>query len=170
VIKSILKTCLPDEVRDLVFAVRQHKRVHGEYPRILRPRTFNEKILRRKVFDRRAIFTTFADKYAVREYVAARVGPQILPKIYYVTTDPASIPFNNLPQRFVVKPTHGSGWVRVVLDKDALDRQELIRTCNQWLGRSYYEFLREHEYKNIPRRIMVEEFIDDGSGCVPKDY
>jgi hypothetical protein len=37
-----------------------------------------------------------------------------------------------------------------------------------WLARSYYEFLREHEYKNIPRRIMIEEFIDDGStGAIP---
>lgn len=167
---SILKTCLPDEVRDLVFAVRQHKRAHGEYPRILRPRTFNEKILRRKVFDRRPILTTFADKYAVRDYVAQRVGPQILPAVYWLTTDPATIPFNTLPQRFVVKPTHGSGWVRVVLNKEAIDRQELIRTCGKWLAASYYEHLREHEYKHIPRRIIIEEFVDDGSGCAPKDY
>jgi hypothetical protein len=170
VIKSILEKCLPDEVRDLVFAVRQHRRAHGEYPRILRPRTFNEKILRRKVFDRRPILTTFADKYAVREYVAQRIGPQILPNVYWLTTDPATIPFNTLPQRFVVKPTHGSGWVRVVLNKDALDRQELIGTCGKWLASSYYECLREHEYKDIPRRIMIEEFVDDGSGCAPKDY
>ena len=169
-VTDIIKGLLPREVRDLVFAVRHYRHAHGVYPRLLRPRTLNEKILRRKMFDHRPLFTTFADKYAVRNFVAERLGPEILPRLHYVTTDPATIPFDSLPQKFVVKPTHGSGWVRVVRDKDAIDRQELIRTCERWLGSSYYEFLRERGYKDVPRRIMIEEFIDDGSGDTPTDY
>jgi glutathione synthase/RimK-type ligase-like ATP-grasp enzyme len=69
-----------------------------------------------------------------------------------------------------VKPTHGSGWVRVVHDKDALDRAELVRVCRKWLDSDYYTFLREPQYKGIPRRIMIEEFIDDGTGSSPRDY
>jgi len=72
--------------------------------------------------------------------------------------------------RFVVKPTHGSGWVRIVLDKAALDVQELISTCNYWLATNYYNLLRERHYRQITPRIMVEEFIDDGSGSAPVDY
>ena len=169
-LKEMVKTWLPDPVRDFVFAVRQFKIAHGRYPRVLRPRTFNEKVLRRKVFERRSIFATFADKYAVRSYVSERVGPRILPQLYCVTTDPGTIPFELLPPRFVVKPTHGSGWVRVVHDKQTLDRGELVRTCCKWLASSYYEKLREREYKDVPRRIIIEEFIDDGSGTAPRDY
>jgi hypothetical protein len=169
-VNEIIKGLLPREVRDLVFAVNHYRRAHGVYPRLLRPRTLNEKILRRKVFDRRPLFATFADKYAVRSFVADRLGPGILPRLYCVTTDPVTIAFDSLPRKFVVKPTHASGWVRVVQDRDALDRQELIQTCKRWLGSSYYEFLRERGYKDVPRRIMIEEFIDDGSGETPTDY
>lgn len=169
-VSEIIKGLLPRQIRDLVFAVNHYRRAHGVYPRLLRPRTLNEKILRRKVFDRSPLFTTFADKYAVRSYVADRVGPGILPRLHCVTTDPATIAFDSLPRKFVVKPTHASGWVRVVHDKDAIDRQELLQTCRRWLRLSYYEFLRERGYKDVPRRIMIEEFIDDGSGGTPTDY
>jgi hypothetical protein len=169
-LRAIVRKYVPRVVRDLIFGIRMHRAAHGKYPRLLRPRTFNEKILRRKVFDRRPILTQFADKYAVRQYVAQRLGPDILPKVYCVTSDPTAIPFADLPRRFVVKPTHGSGWVRVVLDKAALDVQELTRTCNRWLATNYHNVMRERQYRRIPPRIMVEEFIDDGSGTAPVDY
>jgi len=135
-----------------------------------RPRTFNEWVVRRKVFDRRPLFRTFADKYAVRQFVASRVSTDILPKLYCLESDPEKINFDILPQRFVVKPTHGSGWVRLVHDKDAVDRAELLRVCRRWLNADYYTVLRESQYKGIPRRIMIEEFIDDGAGSSPRDY
>jgi hypothetical protein len=90
--------------------------------------------------------------------------------MYCVTSDPAAIPFADLPQRFVVKPTHGSGWVRVVLDKATLDVEELLNTCNRWLTSNYYDRTRERQYRKITPRILVEEFIDDGSGAAPMDY
>lgn len=169
-LKAIARTCLPEWARDLIAGIRTHRAVHGQYPRLVRPRTFNEKILRRKVFDKRPILTQFADKYAVRLYVASRLGPDILPKMYCVTEDPTTIPFARLPNRFVVKPTHGSGWVRLVLDKEMLDIQELLNTCRGWLATNYYDRTRERQYKQIKPRIMVEEFIDDGSGTAPTDY
>lgn len=102
--------------------------------------------------------------------MAQRLGPEILPKVYCLTGDPAAIPFADLPQRFVVKPTHGSGWVRIVPDKAALNVQELISTCNYWLATNYYNLTHERQYRQITPRIMVEEFIDDGSGSAPVDY
>jgi hypothetical protein len=169
-LRAIARKYLPRLVRDLIIGIRMHRAAHGEYPRLVRPRTFNERVLRRKVFDRRPILAQFADKCAVRQYVTRRLASDILPKVYCVTDNPAAIPFAQLPCRFVVKPTHGSGWVRIVLDKAALDVQELINTCNQWLTTNYYDFVREQQYRQIPRRIMVEEFIDDGSGSAPMDY
>jgi len=82
-LKHKLKSYLPNEVRDWVFAIRMHKNAHGRYPRLLRPRTLNECIVRRKLFAREPLFRTFADKYAVRQYVADRVSPDILPKLYW---------------------------------------------------------------------------------------
>jgi hypothetical protein len=139
-------------------------------PRIIRPVTFNEKILHRNLFERRAVFTQIADKAAVRSYVESRLGRQILPQLYHLTDNPDTIPFDTLPDRFVVKPTHGSGWVQLVTDKSTLDRTALIETCRDWLKRNYYKEGREIVYKHIKPRILVEEFIDDGSGNAPNDY
>jgi hypothetical protein len=169
-LKAIARKYVPRVVRDLIVGIQGHHATHGEYPRLVRPRTFNERILRRKVFDRRPILTQLTDKYAVRHYVAQRLGPEILPAVYSVNSDPAAIPFADLPRPFVVKPTHGSGWVRIIRDKAALDVQELVNTCNLWLGTSYYNRTRERHYRQITPRIMVEEFIDDGSGSAPMDY
>jgi hypothetical protein len=73
-------------------------------------------------------------------------------------------------RRQLVRPHHGSGWVRIVKDKAKLDRQELIRECNDWLGQSYYQLTGEWQYRNIKPRILIEEFIDDGSGNAAVDY
>jgi hypothetical protein len=112
------------------------------------------------LFDRRAVLTQIADKAAVRSYVESRLGPQVLPKLYYLMTRPNTIPFDQLPDRFVVKPTHGSGWVQIVTDKSELDRAALIETCTGWLNQNYYEITREWVYKNIEPRIV--------SGDIPR--
>jgi TupA-like ATPgrasp len=154
---------LPDDLQDLYVAMRVHKTHHGRYPNLMRPRTFNEWIARRKALDRRPILTCFADKYAVREFVSKRVGSHILTELYCVTRDVAEIPFDSLPNRFVVKPTHGSGWVTVVRDKSQLDRDALLKQCRTWLASDYYKLRREWPYKNVVPQIIIEEFIDNGA-------
>jgi hypothetical protein len=150
--------------------IREHRRVHGELPNVLWPGTFSEKILHRNLFDRRPLLSEIADKAAVRSYVEARLGPQVLPRLYCLTDRPENIPFDDLPDRFVVKPTHGSGWFEVVRDKSTLDRAALMATCADWLNRSYYDETGEVVYKHVRPRILVEQFIDDGSGESPSDY
>ena len=155
---------------DWLVTVVRHGRHHRAIPNLIHPRTFNEKILHRILFDRRGWMTMVADKYRVRDYVREQLGEDILPIVHFVTSDPATIPFDALPDRFVVKPTHGSGWVEIVRDKHTLDRARLVRTCRSWLDQSYYERTREWIYKDIKPRILIEEFIDDGSGGSPNDY
>ncbi|MGC1679102.1 MAG: ATP-grasp fold amidoligase family protein [Candidatus Binataceae bacterium] len=165
-IKKAIKKLLPD----WCVLLRGWRNAHGTFPRIIRPVTFNEKVLHRILFDRRAVLTQLADKAAVRSYVEQRIGPEILPKLYFLTSHPDTIPFDDLPDRFVVKPTHGSGWVQLVADKSTVDRAALIELCSDWLKRSYYKETREPAYKHIEPRIMVEELIDDGNGIAPNDY
>jgi hypothetical protein len=165
-IKKVIKKRLPD----WCVLLREWRKTHGAFPKIIRPVTFNEKVLHRNLFDRRAVLTQLADKAAVRSYVEQRLGPEILPKLYYLTSRPDTIPFQELADRFVVKPTHGSGWVQLVTDKSTLDRAALIELCSDWLKRSYHKETREQVYKHIEPRIIVEELIDDGSGAAPNDY
>lgn len=166
----IAAAVLPEFVLIATTSMWRHKARAGAFPNLVSPKTFNEKVLHRMLFDRRPILTRVQDKYAVRDYVTEKLGAGILPRLYWVTTNPSDIPFDALPDRFVVKPTHGSGWYRIVSDKADVDRRELIETCQSWLGQNYYYAEREWAYKHIEPRILVEEYIDDGTGLHPIRY
>jgi hypothetical protein len=155
---------------DWCLLIRQWYITHGSFPRIIYPVTFSEKVLCRVLFDRRPLLTQITDKASVRFYVESRLGRQILPQLYHLTDNPDTIPFDELPDKFVVKPTHASGWVRFVTDKSTLDRTSLLKTCHDWLKRSYYKESHERIYKLIKPRIIVEEFIDDHGAEAPTDY
>ena len=109
---------------DYQYAVRRFKKTFGYKPDFLHPRTLNEKINWRKLYDHRPIFAVFADKVAVRKYVEGKVGPQVLIKTYQETDRPEKIDYKALPRSFVIKASHGSHWYKMVWDKEKLDRQE----------------------------------------------
>lgn len=155
---------------DRAVILRDYWRAHGHLPRLRHPRSFNDKVTHRILFDRRDILTLMTDKYRVRDYVESRLGAAVLPKLYHVTSNPDTIPFADLPTRFVVKPTHGSGWVYLVPDRESLDTDDLVATCRSWLAQDFYGIYRVWPYRNVKPRIIVEEFIDDGNGNTPNDY
>jgi hypothetical protein len=169
-LKKQLKQALPPRVVEWISVVRRYRSHHGRLPNIISPKSFNDKVIHRVLFDRRDVLREMTDKASVRGYVEERLGPEVLPKLYCLTTDPENIPWEELPDRFVVKPTHASGWVEVVMAKSAVDRDSLIEICKGWMSRSYYKEWWVWFYKDIQPRIMVEQFIDDGSGAAPKDY
>lgn len=148
---------------------RKYYRTYGRLPSLFPPRSYSEKIQYRKLFDRRPYLTETSDKFAMRAYASRILGEDLSPEIYFRTTDPSSIPFHSLPHAFVVKATHGSGWQRIVHDRDTLDRAALIAKCEQWLRTDYSTVGDEPFYENIPRQIIVEEFLDDGTGRSPSD-
>lgn len=150
--------------------VARHWKKYGEFPNILGPETFTEKVLHRILFDRRRILVTMADKLAVRPYIALRLGPAVLPQLYCVSSDPASIPFDRLPKSFVIKANHGSGWIEIVRDKSTLDRDWLVKTCVSWLTQNWYDKTQEWAYRYIRPRILVEELIQGSGDSLPNDY
>ncbi len=151
-------------------AIKKYRYTFGRYPNVLAPRTFNEKIQARKIFDRRRIFSVWADKALARSFVGDRLGHSLLPRLYWLTADPGNIPFDLLPRRYVVKATHGSGWVWVVKDGATVDRDALVATCRDWLRTNYYDLNQEPLYRKVTPRIIIEEFLDNGQGEVPDDF
>lgn len=168
-IKKMINS-LPDPLNIIPGIFRAFKQTQGYYPNIFFPQAFNEKIQKRKIFDRRRILTLIADKYAVRDYVTQKTCADILTKLYFVTDNPSEIHLESLPRRFVVKPTHGSGWIYIVKDKNLVNKIDLVKICSGWLSQSFYELTKQWVYKDIPRRIIIEEFLDDGTGEPPMDY
>ena len=58
---------------DREFDIKRFYKKFGDYPDIENPKTFNEKILYKKLYDRNPLLQTAADKYRVRDYVAERI-------------------------------------------------------------------------------------------------
>jgi hypothetical protein len=114
--------------------------------------------------------SSIADKIAVRDYVSVRVGPEFLPKLLYAGDAPESIPWASLPDRFVIKPNHGSGWVQLVTDKNTADRAGIEAICAYWLRQNFYLAGGEWAYKAIKPQLLIEECLDDGSGRPPCDF
>jgi len=152
---------------------RVFKRLMG-YPCDLdNPRTFNEKIVWRKVFDHNPLFPVVQDKIRVRDYVRERLGEKeaeaILVPLYFVTDDPEKIPFDTLPDRYVIKTNHGSGWVIPVEDGRAVDRREVVQRCRKWLQTTYGQRRMEWAYRSIKPLVYGEEYLLE-NGKIPTDY
>lgn len=155
------------------------------------PRTFRDKVRYKMLRDHRPLIVTFADKAAVRGYVAAVVGERYLPRVYALLDDPAGLGDLALPDAFVVKPTHGSGAAIVVSDRaplgarlpsehgswvyshvrpEAAPPAELIRIARGWMSQLYGQGPnREWVYGQIPRRVIVEELLVGRDGAIPDD-
>lgn len=89
-IKKVIKRRLPD----WCVLLWEWRKTHGAFPEIIRTVTFNEEVLHRNLFDRRAVFTQLADKAAARSYyVEQGLGAEIMPKLYYLTSRPDTSPF-----------------------------------------------------------------------------
>ena len=92
----------------------------GSGPNLDRPRGFNEKILVEMLSDRRPLLTLFADKLSVRDFVREASPRLHLPTLYWWSNRAVGIPFDALPNEFVLKANHGSGWVRIIKDKKSV--------------------------------------------------
>ncbi len=135
------------------------------------PIEFNEKLQWMKVFYHPKILNLLVDKYAVRTYVEEKIGAQYLNDIYGVYDKPESIPFEELPNKFVVKATHTSSHNLIVTDKTNLDKKKAIKSFHKWLSKNqYYRIGQEWAYKDVPPRIVVEKFLKDDEENSLIDY
>lgn len=100
------------------------------------------------------------DKYAVKKYVAERIGEKYVIPTLGVWSHFDDIDFEKLPSQFVLKCTHDSGGLVICKDKDSLNLQEAKDKINKSLKRDYYKIAREWPYKNVPRQIIAEKYIE----------
>lgn len=135
------------------------------------PVTFNEKIQWLKLNDRKKEYAILADKAAVKDYVASVIGREhVIPTIgVYGKAD--DIPFDSLPDQFVLKCTHDSGSVIVCRDRSSFDADFARNRLEKSLERNHYSMYREWCYKNIKPRILCERYLsDDGQADGLIDY
>lgn len=131
---------------------------HRTLSSLFKQRTFSERIALRKVRPHPS-YSMLTDKVAVRDFVSARVGVRYLIPIYAVVDDLSQFDFSHLPNEYVMKATHGSGWVKMVRASDNVDAEALRDLASSWLRTNYYLRTREAHYKGISPKILFERML-----------
>lgn len=157
-------------VPDKWYVKLEYRCLMGKRLDLKHPQTFNEKLQWLKIYDRRPEYTTMVDKYAVKQYVADRIGAEYIIPTLGVWDRPELIEWDGLPDKFVLKCTHNSGGLVICKDKKKLDKDAAIKKLSGALERDYYLASREWPYKNVPRRIIAEQYLEDATIADLRDY
>lgn len=144
----------------------------GEELHLAPPRGYTEKIQWRKLYGLFPIHSELSDKYAVRKWVAERIGEEYLIPLLGVWDSFDEIPFASLPDSFVLKTTNASGTNLIVKSKKTLNYKLAKRKFDYWMQLKYWiAYGYEMQYEEIRPRIIAEVFIKDESGMEDlRDY
>lgn len=141
---------------------RKHK---GCFLDLENPRDFNSKIQWLKLFDSTPLKTQLADKYLVRDWVAKKIGEKYLIPLLGVWDSFDEIKFSELPNQFVLKANHASGYNIIVKDKLDLNVEEAKEKFDTWMQRDFLWSYELH-YMNIPKKIIAEKYMADFEGDI----
>lgn len=139
------------------------------------PKRFSEKLQHLKVYYRDPLMSQCADKFEVRKYISSLGLATILNDCYGVYESVESIPWEVLPNRFVLKDTLGGAGLSVLIVRDykSANKEEMKKTLHRWLKEPYDKKHtgREWVYDGRPHRIIIEKYLEsDASRGGLMDY
>ena len=157
-------------IPDKLYLKLLYRRVFNEKLNLENPQKYNEKLFWLKLYDRQPQYTMMVDKYAVKQYVADKIGEEYIIPTLEVWEKPEDIDWDKLPDQFVLKCTHDSGGLVICRNKESLDKESAKEVLRRCLKRNYYWAGREWPYKNVPPRIIAEKYMEDKSVGELPDY
>lgn len=141
------------------FKVVLHKNLN-----LKKPQTFNEKIQWMKLYyyPKNPLVVQAADKFAVRDYIKAKgYGDKLVP-LLGVWDRAEDIDWDKLPNKFVLKCSHGCAYNIVVADKEKTNTSAMTKQLKAWLKEDFGAFNIELHYSAIKHhRITCEEFLGE---------
>jgi hypothetical protein len=144
--------------------IRRYTDRHGKSPRLDPPVTFNEYILHRVIRDRDPRLKILADKVAVRAFISERVGAGYLVPMLGTWARAEDVAWHTLPDKFVLKASHGSGFFAVVSQPADRDIPRIAATADGWLQHDYFDLHYEWGYRDVPRVLIAEPLIEAPGG------
>ena len=135
------------------------------------PIRYTEKLqyLRLKVYPKNDLVSKCASRDGVRDYLKEINEEDKLIPIYGIFDRFDDIDFSKLPDQFVMKCTHASGFNYLVKNKDELDIKKLRKMFNKFLKTDYGKKTVEPHYSKIKPHIIIEQAITDLSS-LPDEY
>lgn len=143
-----------------------YRKITGKKLNLKAPQNLNEKIQWLKFHEDQNLWAKLADKYAVREYIKERGLEHILVKLYgkYDTVDELFEAWDRLPQQFVLKSNNGCGTVKLITNKNDVNKTLLKKELIKWLKQKDIGLgTIELHYTKIKPCIIAEELLQDPS-------
>lgn len=136
------------------------------------PKTFSEKLQWLKLHNKDPKYTPLVDKYEVKGYVGCMLGDSYVIPTINVWDTPDQIKWDELPERFVLKTTHGGGSSGVIIckDKTQLKKGTATHSLEESLKQDIYKTFREWPYKNVRKQILAEKYMEQEDGSELIDY
>lgn len=152
-------------------AVRKYysSRTNGMSLDLENPKTFSQKQQWYKLNSHDPLMQICADKLAVRDYIEKQGYGYLLNDLLGKYKSVKEINLEELPQQFVIKAAHGSGFNVIVKDKNNLNWHQTKLMLNSWMHQNIAWGGREWVYKNMPRNIIIEKYLEDETGEL-RDY
>jgi hypothetical protein len=134
------------------------------------PVRYTEKIQWYKLYYRDLRMVQCVDKYEVRSFIQSLGLETSLNECYGCFDSVDDIPFELLPNRFVLKDTLGSGGNSVIIveNKEKLDIKKIKGILDEWTKLPYNvpDAGREWPYYSGKRhRIVAEKYLDSDAKC-----
>ena len=132
------------------------------------PKTFNEKIQWLKLYEwpNNELAVLCGDKYTSRAYIIEKGLGEYLNDLIGVWESVDEVPWEQLPNQFVLKVTNGCGENIICPDKKSLDKRNSIKKLKRWMKDDFGKFNAEPHYSKMKPRIICEKFL----GGEMKDY
>lgn len=148
---------------DREFVERLYRKANnGKAPDLENPKDFTEKLQWLKLFYRDPAIPICSDKVEAKVYIAEQGYPELVIPNIAVYDRAEDVDESALPERFILKASHGSGWnILCNGNKDAVDWRRMKKVMATWLKENLYIYGREWNYKEQTPRLLAEELLSD---------
>lgn len=165
--RYLLTTVSPRWTINLLFRLCHHRR-----PDLDNPQTLDEKIQWMKLhyYQDNALVKQCADKWQVRDYVKECGLESILTEVIACYDDPEEIPWEKLPEKFVLKWNFGNGGNVVCMNKQHLDVRKATQELKRFQKLKFHLLAAEPQYDVAKKVLICEKFIEPEHGSSPVDY
>ena len=121
--------------------------------------TFEDKMNWLAIHDVTKLKGKCSDKILLHEYSKRILKKDICNKILKIYENPYQINLKELPDQFVLKTNHGSGFNIIVSNRTEFDLDSAIHKLSEWLKIDYGKIGAEYHYSFIKRKVFAEEYI-----------
>lgn len=137
----------------------------GKPLNLKKPVLFTEKVQWLKLYNHVDLYHSLVDKNKVKEIVSSIIGTKYIIPTLGVWDTFDEIPFDDLPDQFVLKSTNGGGSTGVVIckNKECFNKNDSKAKLEKSMAHDIYTTAGEWAYKGIKPQIIAEKFMYDES-------